>query len=84
MQLHRIMAVAVPALLLTPVLACKCFVDGNREDVLTIYCCGQLGGVVQRGDDCQASSISEHLRYFRDCCGGQSDCDFPQLDEEEQ
>ncbi|KAK8043481.1 hypothetical protein PG993_005911 [Apiospora rasikravindrae] len=23
------------------------------------------------------NSISEHLKEFRDCCGGHSDCDFP-------
>ncbi|KAH8734489.1 hypothetical protein BGZ61DRAFT_527826 [Ilyonectria robusta] len=43
-----------------------------------VSCCNDLGGVWQFGNDCRASSISEHLRGFDLCCKGQgSDCDYP-------
>ena len=46
------------------------------KKALTKPCCGKLSGTVS-GNDCTASSISEHLSDFRNCCGDQSDCDYP-------
>ncbi|KAI1951258.1 hypothetical protein LOZ57_001813, partial [Ophidiomyces ophidiicola] len=63
---------------------CKCYVNGNRDDGRTESCCRQLGGVFRFGNDCLAGSISEHLSNFRRCCGGQSDCDYPGLDEDKE
>lgn len=57
--------------------ACKCNPGGVENVAQTQFCCTQLGGVFQDGNDCEASSISEHLSNFRSCCGGSSDCDFP-------
>ncbi|KAF5973228.1 hypothetical protein FBULB1_8423 [Fusarium bulbicola] len=43
----------------------------------THKCCNDYHGVYS-GNDCKASSISEHLSGFDRCCKGQgSDCDFP-------
>ncbi|ORY59154.1 uncharacterized protein BCR38DRAFT_304213, partial [Pseudomassariella vexata] len=75
MYFLRIATVAVAAMLSTTGLACKCFTNGNPNDGQTRTCCSQYHGVFH-GNDCAASSISEHLRGFRSCCGGQSDCDF--------
>jgi uncharacterized membrane protein len=75
--------VAIAALLTAPSLACKCYVDGNRDDQGTEWCCGQFHGVFRFGNDCQAGSISEALSGFRACCGGSSDCDYPGLALEE-
>ncbi|KZV92842.1 hypothetical protein EXIGLDRAFT_717812 [Exidia glandulosa HHB12029] len=65
-----------------PAEACKCLDVGGGNNVgNTQNCCASLGGSFQGGNDCAASSISEHLSNFRSCCqsrGSQtSDCDFP-------
>ncbi|KAH6991155.1 hypothetical protein BKA56DRAFT_727187 [Ilyonectria sp. MPI-CAGE-AT-0026] len=59
--------------------ACKCYrTNGGTNNGATHKCCNDLGGVWQFGNDCRASSISEHLRGFDLCCKGQgSDCDYP-------
>lgn len=69
------------AMLSAPALACKC-TSGSNKEALTKSCCGKLSGTV-KGNDCTASSISEHLSNFRTCCGGKSDCDFPSKRDEE-
>ncbi|EEQ28201.1 conserved hypothetical protein [Microsporum canis CBS 113480] len=76
MQFANIFITAI-AMLTTSAVACKCFVNGNQDNARTESCCGQLSGIFNNGDDCAASSISEHLSNFRSCCGGQSDCDYP-------
>ncbi|KAI8631686.1 hypothetical protein F5Y19DRAFT_424566 [Xylariaceae sp. FL1651] len=77
MQLTRFVVAAIAAMLSSSALACKCISNGVEDVARTESCCGELSGVFQDGNDCEASSISEHLSNFRDCCGGQSDCDFP-------
>jgi hypothetical protein len=62
--------------------ACKCLDNGGGNNVgNTQNCCSSLGGSFQDGNDCAASSISEHLSNFRSCCqsdgSATSDCDFP-------
>lgn len=85
MYFYYMAVVAAAAVLATPALACKCFVNGNQDDGKTQSCCNELNGVFRYGNDCAASSISEHLSNFRSCCGGQSDCDYPkEADEEEE
>ncbi|KAI1085131.1 hypothetical protein F5B20DRAFT_575596 [Whalleya microplaca] len=76
MQFSQIFVLAVAAIS-TPALACKCYVNGNQDNGKTQSCCSQQGGNFVSGNDCQAASISEHLSNFRSCCGGSSDCDFP-------
>ncbi|KAF3491805.1 uncharacterized protein GIQ15_01322 [Arthroderma uncinatum] len=78
MQFSNIL-IAAMAMLSTSALACKCYVNGNQDTAKTQSCCGQLGGIFANGNDCAASSISEHLSNFRSCCGGQSDCDYPRV-----
>lgn len=75
MQFSSLFTIAVATMLSAPALACKC-TSGSNNEALTKSCCGQLSGTVN-GNDCAASSISEHLSNFRSCCGGQSDCDYP-------
>ncbi|EFX01836.1 hypothetical protein CMQ_8302 [Grosmannia clavigera kw1407] len=76
MQITHILSIALAAMLSTPVLACKCQVGGSEDVARTQDCCGRLNGVFRYGNDCEASSISQHLSNFRSCCGGQSDCDY--------
>ncbi|GFF34946.1 hypothetical protein IFM46972_04405 [Aspergillus udagawae] len=83
MQFSSIATVAIAALLTAPSLACKCYVNGNRDDGRTHSCCDRFRGVFWYGNDCKAGSISEHLSDFRNCCGGSSDCDYPGLALEE-
>ncbi|KAE8148703.1 hypothetical protein BDV25DRAFT_141503 [Aspergillus avenaceus] len=82
MQFSLATVLAIAALS-TSALACQCSVNGNWDNARTQSCCNELGGIFQNGHDCLASSISEHLSQFRSCCGGQSDCDYPSLQEEE-
>jgi hypothetical protein len=77
MHFSNVPALAIAALLITPSLACKCYLNGKKNTPKTKNCCIKEHGVFQDGNDCKASSISEHLSAFRNCCGGQSDCDFP-------
>jgi hypothetical protein len=70
------------AAMLSTAEACKCLNSGGDENIGgTAYCCGQLDGSFQDGNDCAADSISEHLSEFRYCCEDNgsvtSDCDFP-------
>ncbi|KAH9905090.1 uncharacterized protein BXZ73DRAFT_61724 [Epithele typhae] len=65
-----------------PVEACKCLgKKGHLNTGNTKTCCKQLNGAFRDGNDCEASTISEHLREFRSCCeshnSATSDCDFP-------
>ncbi|KAL0467555.1 hypothetical protein QR685DRAFT_481025 [Neurospora intermedia] len=62
--------------------ACKCLAFGGNYDLGASHsCCDQQHGSWRNGNDCAASSISEHLSNFRTCCksrGSQtSDCDYP-------
>ncbi|KAH9917115.1 uncharacterized protein BXZ73DRAFT_105593 [Epithele typhae] len=51
-----------------PAEACKCLGKKGHNNVQhTHKCCNQLDGSFQGGNDCEASSISEHLREFRAC-----------------
>ncbi|KAL4746938.1 hypothetical protein BDW72DRAFT_197197 [Aspergillus terricola var. indicus] len=84
MHLPTFATLSLLALLSTPSLACKCFVNNRQDNSRTESCCRQLNGVFRDGNDCAANSISERLSQFRSCCGGQSDCDFPRLAEEEK
>ncbi|KAK1775034.1 hypothetical protein QBC45DRAFT_423335 [Copromyces sp. CBS 386.78] len=64
--------------------ACKCFnSNGGFNKGASEACCHQQNGSWRNGNDCAASSISEHLSNFRSCCknsGAQtSDCDYPRL-----
>jgi uncharacterized membrane protein len=83
MRFLSLTAVAVAAMLSVPALSCKCFVNGNADNGRTESCCNDLHGVFRFGNDCAASSISEHLSNFRRCCGGQSDCDYPKTEQTE-
>lgn len=84
MLVSNIAAVALAAMMSTPALACKCFVNGRPNSARTRTCCRRYDGVFRGGNDCLASSISEDLRGFRSCCGGRSDCDFPRIAEDEE
>lgn len=67
--------------------ACKCIERTNTSNNIvrrTQDCCNKISGDFAT-DDCRASSISEHLRDFRNCCEGvenqgqslvTSDCNF--------
>lgn len=64
--------------------ACKCLNNGGGVNWgASEACCHQQNGSWRNGNDCAASSISEHLSNFRSCCkrsGAQtSDCDYPRL-----
>ncbi|KAA8629567.1 hypothetical protein SMACR_08681 [Sordaria macrospora] len=64
--------------------ACKCLNSGGGFNKgASEACCHQQNGSWRNGNDCAASSISEHLSNFRSCCknsGAQtSDCDYPRL-----
>lgn len=76
MLVSNIAAIAITAMMASPAIACKCFRGGRKDNAATQRCCRRYSGVFRGGDDCLASSISEDLRGFRSCCGGQSDCDF--------
>ncbi|KAF5007520.1 hypothetical protein FDECE_6167 [Fusarium decemcellulare] len=82
MQLYKL--ALITALLSATGEACKCYGSkGNLNNGATHKCCNDLHGVYS-GNDCKASSISEHLRSFDSCCKGQgSDCDFPRLAQEQ-
>lgn len=84
MLVSNIVAIALTTMMSAPALACKCFTNGNKDNARTRTCCRQYGGVFRGGDDCLASSISEDLRGFRNCCRGQSDCDFLRVAEDEE
>lgn len=73
MYFAKIIAIAFAA----TAMACKC---GDRSR--TKACCDGLSGEYV-GNDCKASSISEHLSNFRSCCLGKSDCDYPHKREDE-
>ncbi|KAI1842964.1 hypothetical protein JX265_001678 [Neoarthrinium moseri] len=78
MQFNQFLTFGIATLLsVTPTLACQCFANGVPDNARTLTCCGEVNGISQPPDQCQAASISESLREFRSCCGGQSDCDFP-------
>ncbi|KAL5587065.1 hypothetical protein FOVSG1_012201 [Fusarium oxysporum f. sp. vasinfectum] len=78
MQLSKFVVLSVTALLSATGEACKCYgTKGNLNNGATHKCCNDYHGVYS-GNDCKASSISEHLSGFDRCCKGQgSDCDFP-------
>ncbi|CVK91462.1 uncharacterized protein FMAN_09560 [Fusarium mangiferae] len=78
MQLSKLVILNVTALLFSTGEACKCYgTKGNLNNGATHKCCNDYHGVYS-GNDCKASSISEHLSGFDRCCKGQgSDCDFP-------
>lgn len=84
MHFTAIASAAIAIILSTPALACKCYTNGHVVTADTRRCCGQLNGVFRGGNDCLASSISEHLSNFRACCGGHSDCDYPDILENEE
>ncbi|KAH9932129.1 uncharacterized protein BXZ73DRAFT_101504 [Epithele typhae] len=80
MKLLNLVVLAAAAAI--PAQACKCIdSNGGQNAVNTQFCCASLDGSFQFGDDCAASSISQHLSNFRSCCrirGSQtSDCNFP-------
>ncbi|KAH9910778.1 uncharacterized protein BXZ73DRAFT_57767 [Epithele typhae] len=80
MKLLALIVLAVAAAI--PTQACKCIDSNGSQNVgNTKTCCASLNGAFLNGNDCNASSISEHLSNFRSCCeshGSQtSDCDFP-------
>ncbi|KAF4334241.1 glycosyltransferase family 90 [Fusarium beomiforme] len=78
MQFSKLALLSVTALLSATGEACKCYGSkGNLNNGATHKCCNDYHGVYS-GNDCKASSISEHLSGFDRCCKGQgSDCDFP-------
>ncbi|KAK7962798.1 uncharacterized protein PG986_003623 [Apiospora aurea] len=77
MYLSRFAFIAALAMLTGTGLACQCFTDGKPDDARTKTCCREQDGTFIKPGQCQVSSISEHLKEFRACCGGHSDCDFP-------
>ncbi|KAL2204637.1 hypothetical protein CC79DRAFT_916004 [Sarocladium strictum] len=79
MQLLTLIMLSGVAMLSVPTEACKCYrTEGGQNKGATHKCCNDLGGVFLNGNDCNAGSISEHLRQFDRCCKGQgSDCDYP-------
>ncbi|XWX02030.1 hypothetical protein V2A60_010062 [Cordyceps javanica] len=80
-----IVAAALLTSLSSGVMACKCYDSNGQQNVgNTQGCCRDLRGVFQYGNDCAASSISEHLSDFRRCCGGYSDCDYPHANAEKR
>ena len=83
MYLYRIAVIAAATILATPALACKCFTNGHQDNGKTQSCCNQRHGVFRYGNDCEASSISQHLSNFLNCCGVLSDCDYPRKAGEE-
>ncbi|KAF5667441.1 glycosyltransferase family 90 [Fusarium circinatum] len=78
MQLSKFVVLSIAGLFSSSGEACKCYgTNGNLNNGATHKCCNDYHGVYS-GNDCKASSISEHLSGFDRCCKGQgSDCDFP-------
>ncbi|KAF5542040.1 hypothetical protein FMEXI_7644 [Fusarium mexicanum] len=78
MQLSKFIVLSIAALFSSSGEACKCYgTNGKLNNGATHKCCNDYHGVYS-GNDCKASSISEHLSGFDRCCKGQgSDCDFP-------
>ncbi|KAK8061935.1 hypothetical protein PG994_008301 [Apiospora phragmitis] len=77
MHFGRFAIITALAMLPSIGLACQCFTNGKPDNTRTKTCCRNQDGVFIKPGQCQASSISEYLKEFRDCCGGHSDCDFP-------
>ena len=68
MQLSNLLLLATSAMLVAPSLACKCIKGGQKDNHVTEICCRENDGEFQSGEDCKASSISESLSEFSDCC----------------
>lgn len=60
--------------------ACKCLHSKGIGKGTTKWCCQDLGGTFQYGEDCKASTISNKLSSFDSCCRTKqmwSDCRYP-------
>ena len=69
MQLSSLFVIFISNMLAAPALSCKCIDhDHHKRNDATLACCGKLGGHWQYSEDCQASSISESLTSFSNCC----------------
>ncbi|KAL3485002.1 hypothetical protein BJX62DRAFT_243393 [Aspergillus germanicus] len=77
MRFITINTVALVAMLSTPGLACKCFVNNRKDNVRTKSCCRQHNGRFRFGDDCDTSTSTNRFEQFRECCGDDSNCDWP-------
>lgn len=77
MHLSRFTIIVIIALLNSTGLACQCLADGKPNNGQSRRCCRWQDGHFIKPGNCHVKSIHAHLKQFRECCGGQSDCDPP-------
>ena len=77
MHFSRLATVVTLVILTSTGLACQCLTDGKVNNGQSRRCCRWQDGHFIKPSNCHVKSIHAHLRQFRECCGGHSDCEAP-------